>query len=422
MMTLDLVQSTLKNPTALNGAEEKNTPEHFDKIVTYIEQEKINEAVRLIEKSFVKGIPDIRLIVYYYYAHFFTHGIKSFLIIFPSLISTINEHWDILRPLNSKEKQVQSSLNWFFSQIINKLKYCEKLFKTGKMHPVWEKSINEISREELQNLRSLSIEVKNFFMEKWPTAPVKERVMHLLKKIEEISILALNEGNKLNQEEEEIFIQSAQEDVAEQEKTESLSVDFAPPSPETANELLVDEQLSIVQDGEKIKDNNVEPIEEAVANHDSTKNFQPENPCPPLQDTLNGEAFKPIEEVANASFQENSTPLPSPVSAPQQVLSDYVLGSFSIEKMEIFFNKLKMFESLINKNDYVKAALVARDIDQMIENFDPLAYFPKLFSTYFSLLAKHVAALSQQWDNKESLQLKFLEKLYQTDIEKFLNW
>lgn len=378
MISLELLQNSLKNPASQSPSEDPSSQENFNKIVNLIEQEKINEAARLIEKSFAKGIPDIRLIVYYYYSHFFNHGIKSFIEIFPNITTLVQEHWETLQPHTSKEKQVQSSLNWFFSHVINKLKYCEKLYKDGRTHPVWEKSINEISKEELNKLGPISADFKNFFMEKWPKSPIKERVLHLIKKIDDMASLALNESNKLDEEEKE-------------EINVPLEPEHEPVETTTTPEEIPEDTVDVSQ------------TEEATFSEE------------PLQIAL---AEEPSETISAAKNAED----PSLISQEQLPASNLFQEGFSLEKMEVFFQKLKVFELLISKNDYVKAALVAKDIDHQIENFDILEYFPKLFSNYFSLLAKNVAALSQQWDNKEALQLKFLEKLYRTDLDKFLNW
>jgi hypothetical protein len=303
------------------------------------------------------------LFVYYFYAHFFTHGIKSFIEIFPSIISIVNDHWEILRPFNRKDKQVESSLNWLLSLTINKLKYCEKLHRTGKTHPIWEKSVNETSKEELEQLVTISIEFKNFFFDKWPKSPLKERLMHLLKRFEELKALALIESNKIDQEDEE---EEAPHTIAQEVQE--------PVSSEQNEEQEIHEEV-------ESSDGFMEPAQEVQLK----------------------------EEVPESKEEE-----------VQQMVSKTTNEEF-FEEMDILSHKLKVFERLIEKNEYAKAALVAKDINHLIENFDPLIYFPKLFSNYFSLLARHVLALSEQWEDK-SLKFKYLEKLYQTDLNKFIEW
>ncbi len=324
MTSLDILLKQLNGSPP--SSETLLTHSLFDQIVTHIEQENIDEAVDLIEKVFTKGVLDIRLVAYYLYAHFFNHGIKSFLEIFPSLRGLINSHWTTLRPSNRKDKQVQNSINWFILNLINKLKYCEKLAKTGKIHPIWNKSTLEISDGELKQIVAILREFQDFFQEKWPKSPTQDRLMHLLQIVRDLKTFVKEDPEP---------IPEVIEEVPEKEEEREMEL----------------------------------PVEEDV--------------------------------------------LPTASEAPR---------SYSSEKMDHLTEKLRVFELLVSKNEFFKAALVAKDIEELIEHFDPTLYFPKMFAKYFSLLAKHVAALSEQWQVKESMQLKYLEKLYKTDVKSFIEW
>lgn len=92
------------------------------------------------------------------------------------------------------------------------------------------------------------------------------------------------------------------------------------------------------------------------------------------------------------------------------------------DKMGLLVKKLEAFEMLIEQKDYKKAALVSDDITHRLENFDPLEYFPKVFSSYFAILAKNIDIISKRWQEKESPNWKILKMLYQSDLEIFLEW
>ena len=95
---------------------------------------------------------------------------------------------------------------------------------------------------------------------------------------------------------------------------------------------------------------------------------------------------------------------------------------FETPEMVNLIKKLKTFETLAEKGKFLKAALVSTDISQAISNFDPCFYFPKLFSTYFNLLARHSALIAEQSESQESLEWKALERLYKTDLDQFTQW
>lgn len=126
---------------------------------------------------------------------------------------------------------------------------------------------------------------------------------------------------------------------------------------------------------------------------------------------------KPIEKTPSSSStppSENNTSQKQPISL-QEILT-------SSEPMMHLYRKIQAFESLIEDENFEKAALVSDDIAQIIKSFDPSVFFPKLFSRYFSLSAANMDSLSQEWENKGSLKWEALNRLYQTDLEEFIEW
>lgn len=347
LTTLDLLQQALDKPSP---TDDQALLTHFDKIVHCIEREKMDEAADMIEKIFAKGTPDIRLIVYYFFAHFFGHGLKSFVDIFPLLQTILSKYWDTLLPANRKEKQVENSLVWLVVQLISKLKYVQKVAKEGSSHPIWAQALTMSLQEHEEVVAALSA-FQDFFYEKWPKSPSKERVMHLLHLVLELKKLATEKAEPVIEIQEKIAATPVEKTIE------------AEPAP-------------IVQEPE--------PVHE--------------------------ELFPPIVQV------EEEAPISQEILV--EAAEDFQV---SYENLHLLTDKLKIFEQLLQKQDWAKAAIVAKDIDHQLDNFDPLLYFPKLLSRYFSLVAKNVAPLSGQREKQET-QFTYLEKLYKTDLDQFLEW
>lgn len=346
MVDLNLLKNLVNSKN--QAPSEKVVEEHFDQIVDYIERENTGEAAKLIEKVFAKNVPDIRLIVYYFYVHFATHGIQSFEETFPILTQLVNDHWEILTPKNRIDKHVQNSLNWFFSQVLLRLKYCEKLHHSGKVHPIWKKSVMEMTTKDLNRLLASVEKFESFILEKWSQhSPVKDRVLHLVKKIEEIK--------------------------------------------------------GIVAESEKI----VDPVKDHMQ--------EDEVPDSDDQNLLECASFQPPEEMTEQVPAVSPPPFVEEVKPAETPL-------VWMEKWELLKHKLQVFEALIEKNEHLKAAVVAHDIDHLIKNFNPLDYFPKVFGRYLSLFATHVSSLSEKYNSKDAAEVQALEKLYRADLEMFLEW
>ena len=292
MTTIDLVQKALKNRDPIPDSTAQS---HFDKIATLIEKEKMTEAASMIEQIVAKGTLDIRLLAYYFYAHFFNRGVKCFVEMFPMMISLINEHWDNLRPLTRKEKHVQNSVNWLILELISKLRYCEKRAKAGDMHPIWVHSTVEITPDELTQVSAALAQFKDFFEEKWPQSPAHERLMHLLQIVEDLKQIVQHERDKLD---EEATIDPPVEEV-ERLQSEEAQEEDQPEEQEMMEE--IDEPQE------------VEELEQ--------------------------------EEVLEKP--ESQEQLPEPVACPD----DKASVPDACENMQIIVEKLRVFELLIKENE-----------------------------------------------------------------------
>lgn len=82
--------------------------------------------------------------------------------------------------------------------------------------------------------------------------------------------------------------------------------------------------------------------------------------------------------------------------------------------------KLAAFEDLVRKRQFRKAALVADDLQQLIENFDPRSYFPDVFAGFSALLSENIEQLASHWEERESITWKALDQYYRTDLERFV--
>lgn len=82
--------------------------------------------------------------------------------------------------------------------------------------------------------------------------------------------------------------------------------------------------------------------------------------------------------------------------------------------------KLRAFEVLVEKGDFSKAAVVAEDLQHIIESFDPRAYFPETFARFSALLSNHIDPLSEHLDDRESLAWKARSQFYRVDLDGFV--
>ncbi len=82
--------------------------------------------------------------------------------------------------------------------------------------------------------------------------------------------------------------------------------------------------------------------------------------------------------------------------------------------------KLRAFEALVERDDYLKAALVGDDLLSLLDDFDPREYFPELFASFSALMSEHVEELSSHWGDRESIPWKVLAQFYRVNLKGFV--
>jgi hypothetical protein len=108
---------------------------------------------------------------------------------------------------------------------------------------------------------------------------------------------------------------------------------------------------------------------------------------------------------------------------PDEMQVDARLGRAEVGVSHEFFaliQKLDAFSKLVKKNDLARAAVVADDLMQTIESFDPRVYFPELFSDFSELLSKHIDTLANHWQDRESTAWKAHAQFYRVDLRRFV--
>lgn len=115
-------------------------------------------------------------------------------------------------------------------------------------------------------------------------------------------------------------------------------------------------------------------------------------------------------------------PVPAPaVAAPARTdASSGAMLAGASPAMHVLLRKLRGFEALIECGDMGRAAVVASDIKQIVEQFDPLVYLPALFSTYFKLLHASMDELLPHWQELDSPSGQALQSFYRVDLDAFL--
>lgn len=158
----------------------------FETIASLAEQEKFLDTIPLIEKLLSEKHRDIRLITYLFYARFLEEGIKGLKHILPNLISLLQEHWEVITPKQNRDKQVYSSLNWFFTTVSKKLRRSERSYKEKDPDEWWNQSVPTLTSQDIEEIKSFTPQLKEAFFQKWENPSFMQSLLFINKWMDDL--------------------------------------------------------------------------------------------------------------------------------------------------------------------------------------------------------------------------------------------
>lgn len=88
--------------------------------------------------------------------------------------------------------------------------------------------------------------------------------------------------------------------------------------------------------------------------------------------------------------------------------------------LALLMRKLAAFDTLLERQDFQRASVVAADVLNVVEHFDPRVYLPLLFSRFFAGLSRHADEMEPLLHNTDGLSFRAMEQLYRVDLDSFL--
>jgi hypothetical protein len=125
-----------------------------------------------------------------------------------------------------------------------------------------------------------------------------------------------------------------------------------------------------------------------------------------------------VEEEPESTAEAEAKQVVAPTSLAFGDEGFMAEGSYHLQ---LLLRKMKAFELLVEKEEFNKAAIVADDINDIIANFDPRIYFPKIFSRYSLLRALKIADISAFEEYKGSVEWLTMQDLYKVDLDSFVS-
>jgi hypothetical protein len=123
---------------------------------------------------------------------------------------------------------------------------------------------------------------------------------------------------------------------------------------------------------------------------------------------------EPVDEPEEEDVPEQSAEAPR--AAPREAGPSVPVSPALAQLL----NKLAAFDTLVERQDFQRATVVAADVLNLVEHFDPRVYLPALFSRFFAGLSTHAEQVEPLLQGTESLSFRALDQLYRVDLATFL--
>jgi len=139
-MDLSFLKQSL--PVVENPGLETTDP-RLEEVSAFVQRAQYEEAAALAESILAEGIYDIRMIGFLGYGVFLEQGIGSLKDTFECLAGVFRDNWSAIGPAVKREKHAQTSLRWFFNQLLKKLQYEE-----NAKSELWDRWTSEVTSDE----------------------------------------------------------------------------------------------------------------------------------------------------------------------------------------------------------------------------------------------------------------------------------
>ena len=338
----------------------------FSRLIDLLDKGQLDTVQRDCGDLLMSGCSDIRLITLYLYSSMSWMSVQVGSL-FPLLQRLLTKNIEQLLPedmtTQNKLIELDLALDWFFRKINRKV-----VFYQQTNPPKWSEWIEQLNRKSLDELEVHASEFRQLINELLSDTPLKSLVGF------------------------------------EQFKQFFAGISVAEP------QHLVDS-------------------EKGPTNSEHQDDEHPENERAEVELTEDTPAIEISPNVTSAQIQENPMFAQEQLLSPEQTLNPtpnmpiVSTGTYSenpSHALSLLLKKLELFRLLLDRDDYMKASIIASDVTQIMEQFDPKQYFPALFTPFIKSQIQHSQALQEVMYQTDQAALQPYMNLYQGDLDAFM--
>lgn len=131
------------------------------------------------------------------------------------------------------------------------------------------------------------------------------------------------------------------------------------------------------------------------------------------------EADAPTNLPATVPKEERREASKSPMSAGRGAGTETLTLQVSPALGQLL-RQIAAFERLVARRRFERAAIIAADVQETLDHFDPLIMLPEVVAPFVRAMATHIEEIEPMLEQREGLAWRSLLQLYRVDLEGFV--
>lgn len=386
-------------------------------------------AAEIAEALYAERIFDARFLGYLLFQTLNERGPAALEPVLRAAARVLSEGRTAFTPVGRRDVLLDGSINWLLEKLVRQLERAEKL---KDKEPSWQRWVAAAKDGALAGALPAAEALQTLLGTLIPRARGLIPLLHLLDLLRQLTHAVVPKSQRsADARASRSFSSAATLEAKLQEEAPAADVDRSrgkepPPVAESGP----DKEERDARDGEKPgagrptgRPAQVASMPPLLGNEDDRAGVQTQEE--PEDEPFADERAAPTADEAAAAQRRGQTRpqarfmrLPKPPSPlpPGFVSEKAIAASLPLRKLA---RAIQRFTRLVERREFVAAAVVADEVQRAIDRFDPRLYLPALLTPYFSTLAQSSDELEPLLKQRESLAFSALRQLYQVAPKSF---
>jgi hypothetical protein len=398
------------------------TDSRFETISALILRGEYITAGHHSETLLKEGVYDVRVLGYYLFGVFIERGLMSLPLVFRALMRFLGEEYALFGPTNKKQLQTENMLLWLVAGIVKNAEL-HSTMKDG----TWKEWLEPKNRPPIDEATQLCPQMQAALSSFAPGSRASQRFQSLDNWLEGFGHSETGVTRRASETSSE-----SKSSQASRSSSEASKPNRDEDKDEDEDESQDDDERRGRKDEEEDGEEDEDHRPRALRDDDDDENEdKPHSQPGKLRKRRQDDDMLPLEQGGSDDEDEDRTGRHErPLFGRRGVSSrdDDDRDSYpeapgpseGSKEWKRLLERLQAFGELVEQGQYLKAAVVATDIQAAVSSFDPVAYFPGLFAPYLSAFAEHMRPLEHYLNDTQAVKFKILRQLYQVDFEKFM--